>query len=329
MFIAAQRRKPKIVIVSPALARANNGNWQTARRYARMLSNTCSVRILQEWDGNQTDDVLIALHARRSYASIAAWHAARGSRGLVVVLTGTDLYRDIQQDSQAQQSLQWAARLVVLQAAGLAELPIAVRDKAQVLFQSTTTRQTLAKAKHRIRAVMVGHLRAEKSPQTFFEAAALLADHTDLELRHIGGEQDPALAQQAHHTAARYANYQFLGAQSHEQARRYIQRSHVLVHSSVMEGGAHVIMEAICSGVPVLASRIAGNIGMLGEDYAGFFTVGDAHDLASLLLKFRNEPVFVGRLLEQCAARAPIFSPAHERSGLITIVQDLILKEPS
>jgi putative glycosyltransferase (TIGR04348 family) len=241
-----------------------------------------------------------------------------------VVLTGTDLYRDIKQDPQAQQSLQWAARLVVLQGAGVAELSTKLRDKAQVLFQSTTTRQTLPKTKQHLRAVMVGHLRSEKSPQTFFEAAAVLATHNDIDLHHIGGEHDLALAQQAHQTAAHYPNYQFLGARSHEQTRRYIQRSHVLVHASVMEGGAHVIMEAVCSGVPVLASRIAGNIGMLGEDYAGFFTVGDAHELASLLLKFRNEPAFVAQIQGQCAARAPLFEPAHERSGLITIVQNLL-----
>lgn len=329
MFIAAQTRKLNVVIVSPALASANNGNWQTAKRYASMLSKNFSVRILQEWDGDRTDDVLIALHARRSYPSIAAWHAARGAKGLVVVLTGTDLYRDIQQDPQAQQSLQWAARLVVLQGAGLAELPAKLQDKAHVLFQSTTTRQTLSKTKHHLRAVMVGHLRSEKSPQTFFEVAALLSKHGDIALRHIGGEHDLALAQQAHQTAAQYLNYQFLGARSHEQTRRYIQRSDVLVHASVMEGGAHVIMEALCSGVPVLASRIPGNIGMLGDDYAGFFTVGDAHALASLLLKFKTEPAFVAQLQRQCAARAPLFDPARECSGLITIVQELLSKEPS
>jgi putative glycosyltransferase (TIGR04348 family) len=329
MFIAAQTHKPQVVIVSPALASANNGNWQTAKRYANMLSKNFSVRILQEWDGDRTDDVLIALHARRSYPSIAAWHAARGSKGLVVVLTGTDLYRDIQQDPQAQQSLRWAARLVVLQTEGLAELTTGLRGKAQVLFQSTTTRKTLPKSKRRIRAVMVGHLRSEKSPQTFFEAAAVLATHPDIVLCHLGGEHDLALAQQAHQTAAQYPNYQFLGARSHEQTRRYIQRSDVLVHASVMEGGAHVIMEALCSGVPVLASRIPGNIGMLGDDYAGFFTVGDAYALASLLLKFRNEPAFVAQLKGQCAVRAPLFEPTRESSGLITIVQELLPKEIS
>lgn len=327
MFTAAQIRKPRVVIVSPALASANNGNWQTAKRYASMLATTCTVRIVKEWDGAQADDLMIALHARRSYSSIAAWHAERGSEGLCVVLTGTDLYRDIQQDRQAQQSLIWAKSLIVLQATGLAELPVSLRDKAQVLFQSTSTRQTLVKTNRRVRAVMVGHLRPEKSPQTFFEAAALLAERNDIELRHIGGEQDQALAQQAHDTAAQYPNYQFLGARSHEQTRRYIQRSHVLVHASVMEGGAHVIMEAICSGVPVLASRIAGNIGMLGEDYAGFFTTGDAHELARLLVRFREDSSFAGQLHMQCAQRAYLFEAARERSGLITIVENLILKE--
>jgi glycosyltransferase involved in cell wall biosynthesis len=94
-----------------------------------------------------------------------------------------------------------------------------------------------------------------------------------------------------------------------------------------MEGGAHVIMEAICSGVPVLASRIAGNIGMLGEDYAGFFTVGDAVELASLLERFRDDSSFAAKLRAQCGRRAHLFEPARERSGLITIVQELTIKE--
>lgn len=327
MSTAAQIRKPRIVIVSPALASANNGNWQTAKRYANMLATTCTVRIVSEWDGARTDDVLIALHARRSYSSIAAWYAQLGSEGLCVVLTGTDLYRDIKQDPQAQQSLVWAKRLVVLQPAGLAELPAKFQDKTRVLFQSTTTRQTLLKTNRHVRAVMVGHLRIEKSPQTFFEAAALLAARRDIALRHIGGEHDQVLAQQARDTATKYPNYQFLGARSHEQTRRVIQHSHVLVHPSVMEGGAHVIMEAICSGVPVLASRIAGNIGMLGEDYAGFFEVGHSHELAKLLIRFREDASFAARLQMQCAQRAYIFEAARERTGLITIVQDLTTKE--
>lgn len=328
----SQSTKPKpqpklqnVVIVSPALASANNGNWQTAKRYRQMLVGQFRVRLVSEWDGAESDAVLIALHARRSYPSIAAWFAARGSNGLVVVLTGTDLYRDIKQDAQAQQSLQWAARLVVLQATGLAELAAPLRKKTTVLLQSTTPRVTLPKAIGRVRAVMVGHLRPEKAPQTLFEAAALLAAQPDIHFRHIGGEHDLQLAQRARQTAAHYPQYQFIGALSHAATRREIQRAHVLVHTSIMEGGAHVLMEAICSGVPVIASRIAGNIGMLGDDYAGLFEVGDAQGLATLLLKFKNEPSFALSLQKQCALRAPLFEPTHERSGLITIIKNTLL----
>ncbi|MFY9137008.1 selenoneine biosynthesis selenosugar synthase SenB [Zwartia sp.] len=313
-----------VVIVSPALAAANNGNWQTAQRYASMLRSCCRVRIVQRWDGSDQDHVMIALHARRSYASIADWHVRHGARGLVVVLTGTDLYRDIQSDPEAQQSLRWAHTLVVLQTEGVQAVPEAFQPKTVVAFQSTTTRQTLPKTTRHLRALMVGHLRAEKSPQTFFKAAKLLAEQTDIHLQHVGGEHDPELAREAHETAAACPRYAFLGARPHEATRRLIQRAHVLVHPSVMEGGAHVVMESICSGVPVIASRISGNEGMLGQEYAGFFPTGDANALAALLLRVRHEPSFYALLASQCALRAPLFAPALEQERLITIVQQSI-----
>lgn len=324
MSILPNPTRLNVVIVSPALAAANNGNWQTAQRYARMLRSFCQVRIVQQWDGSAQDHVMIALHARRSYASIADWHVRHGTRGLVVVLTGTDLYRDIQSDPEAQQSLRWAHTLVVLQTEGLQAVPEAFQPKTVVAFQSTTTRQTLPKTSRHLRAIMVGHLRSEKSPQTFFKAAKQLVEHTDIYLQHVGGEHDPALAREAHETAALCPQYAFLGARPHEATRRLIQRAHVLVHPSVMEGGAHVVMEAICSGVPVIASRIAGNEGMLGQDYAGFFPTGDADALVALLLRVRNDPSFYAFLEGQCASRAPLFEPAREQERLITIVQQSI-----
>lgn len=324
MSILPKHPHLSVVIISPALAAANNGNWQTAQRYACMLRSFCRVRIAQQWDGHAQDQVMIALHARRSHSSIADWHARHGSHGLVVVLTGTDLYRDIQSDHDAQQSLRWAHTLVVLQSEGMQAVPEVFRPKTVVAFQSTTTRQTLAKTDRHLRAIMVGHLRAEKAPRTFFKLAKLLNEHGDIHLQHVGGEHDPDLAKEAHSTAALYPHYTFLGARPHEATRRLIQRAHVLVHPSVMEGGAHVVMEAICSGVPVLASCIPGNIGMLGSDYAGFFPTDDVEALASLLLRVRHDPECYAQLQKQCALRAPLFAPAREQERLITIVQQSI-----
>ena len=316
--------KKTVVIVSPALASANNGNWQTAKRYGQFLKTHFRVRIVSEWDGSKSDDVLVALHARRSFSSIAAWHEMRGGNGLVVVLTGTDLYRDIKQDPQAQQSLEFANRLIVLQQLGIDELPEHLRSKSAVILQSTTPRVTLPKTARCLRVVMVGHLREEKSPRTLFEAVALLSQQRDVFIQHIGAEHDQLLASMAHQTAALYPQYRFTGAQTYPETRLQIQRSHVLVHTSVMEGGAHVLMEAICSGVPVIASCIPGNMGMLGEDYAGLFPVDNAKALAEMLIRFRHDSEFVHLLKLQCARRAPLFSAEYEREGLLTIIASVL-----
>ncbi len=322
----------RVLIVSPAVASSNNGNWQTAWRWARMLRPIYHTTIAQEWRGEPCD-VLLALHARRSADSIARWAQAHGTvanaPGLGVVLTGTDLYRDILSDARAQASLAHAQRLVVLQEKGPDALPEAQRTKARVVFQSATTLQPAVKTQRHVRAVMVGHLRDEKSPETLFAAARLLQHHTDILIDHIGDALDPDLGRQALACAAACPRYRWLGGLSHAAARRRIQSAHVLVHASRMEGGAHVIMEAVCSGTPVLASRIAGNVGMLGADYTGYFDHGDAQGLADALLRYRagqcdTTNPFYSQLQAQCAQRAPLFAPAHEQAALLQLVRELL-----
>lgn len=314
-----------IVIVSPALSDANNGNWQTARRWATLLGKQYRTRIIKQWPDTPvvSDDILLALHARRSAGSIAAWHAQHGPQGLVVALTGTDLYRDIQSDVQAQQSLELASRLIVLQSLGIHELPKQYHAKTHVVLQSTTARKILTKTTQRLRAVMVGHLRDEKSPQTLFAAALLLRAREDIYIEHIGAGLDDKLAQDAINTVAACARYTWAGALKHPQTRGKIQRAHVLVHASKMEGGAHVVMEAVCSGTPVIASNIPGNVGMLGADYAGYFPVGDAQALAQMLERCKDEPAFLDHLKRQCALRAPLFAPEAELRALLHVVSSL------
>lgn len=312
--------KPSVVIISPALQDANNGNWQTAQRWAHMLSRQYRTRILKTWDANQSDDVMIALHARRSASSIAAWHAKKGSHGLILALTGTDLYRDIHTDTRSQASLDSAGHLIVLQELGTQQLPKQHHSKTVTIFQSTGTRKTLSKTAKHLNAVMVGHLREEKMPQTLFEAARILKDDKHIRITHIGAGLDESLAQDAINTEALCAGYTWARGLKHAQTLAKIQRSHVLVHTSKMEGGAHVIMEAVCSGTPVLASRMDGNVGMLGQDYLGYFPVGDAQALAALLRKCKNDPPFLDQLAKQCAQRAPLFSPASESKNLNQLV---------
>jgi putative glycosyltransferase (TIGR04348 family) len=319
---------PSVVIVSPALAEANNGNWQTAQRWRQFLSGRCNARIVTNWPDAQAHDdaAMLALHARRSADAIQAWSQARGEDGLAVVLTGTDLYQDIGIDPDAQRSLQLASRLVVLQELGPMAVPAALRAKTRVIYQSTGRQPPLQKDDGMLRAVMVGHLREVKSPQTLFEAARLLAGRADIRIDHIGGVLEAALGAQAQATQSCCPNYRWLGALPPEQTREHIRAAHVLVITSALEGGAHVIMEAACSGTPVLASRVDGNVGMLGVDYEGYFPHGDAAQLAGLLSRCRDAPAdpLLARLRAQCDLRAPLFAPETERAGLLRLVAELL-----
>lgn len=323
-------RRPRVVIVSPALAQANNGNWQTAWRWARLLAGHYRCCIVSHWQPQAQADpltepqALLVLHARRSADSAAAWAQAHPGRGLAVVLTGTDLYRDIQTDASAQRSLALAQRLVVLQPLGVQALPAALHDKTRVILQSTTSRRTLDKTARHLRVVMVGHLREEKSPQTLMQAARLLRDRPDIRIDHIGAALDPALGRLARQTMADCPNYRWLGGLTHAATRGHIQRAHVLVHCSQLEGGAHVLMEAVCSGTPVLASQVPGNVGMLGADYAGYFPWGDAQALVEALLRLREPSGMLAQLQAQCRLRAPLFAPSAERAALLSLLTDLI-----
>jgi putative glycosyltransferase (TIGR04348 family) len=322
---------PRVLIASPANATANNGNWHTAARWAQMLQPDCAVTIAQDWDGTPFD-AMLALHARRSASAIARWaqshRAPHDAPGLAVVLAGTDLYRDIQTDAQAQASLGMARVLVVLQECGPEAVPQAFRSKARVIFQSSTLQAALPKPPSPLRVVMVGHLRDEKAPQTLWEAARRLRGHGDIRFDHIGGALDAALGEQALACMAQCPHYHWRGGLPHEATLQAIAQSHVLVHTSRMEGGAHVVLEAVCHGTPVLASRIPGNVGMLGPHYGGYFALDDAAGLAQLLLRCRDELGTPGglytQLQHQCAQRAPLFAPQTEATAVRALVHDLL-----
>ena len=115
-----------IVIVTPALADANNGNWQTARRWSRLLGQAYPVRVTSAWDGGD-EALMIALHARRSAVAIAAWKRARPAAPLVVVL-GVGMNRfdatlaaqfAPEGASYAASALEWASTLGIIAAAML------------------------------------------------------------------------------------------------------------------------------------------------------------------------------------------------------------------
>jgi glycosyltransferase involved in cell wall biosynthesis len=100
-------------------------------------------------------------------------------------------------------------------------------------------------------------------------------------------------------------------------------RSHAMAITSLSEGGANVVSEAIVAGVPILASRMDGNVGLLGRDYGGYFAVGDTRALARLMRRLEEDPPFVAVLGKALRARSPLFRPAREVSAWRALLADL------
>jgi putative glycosyltransferase (TIGR04348 family) len=262
---------------------------------------------------------MLALHARRSHPSIRAFPAGKL---LVVALTGTDVYRDIHESPEARESLELAQRLIVLQPRAALELPARLRKKVRVVVQSCSSVLRHEPVARKFRICVIGHLRAEKDPLRVLYCLPYLPldlpQWDGLEVIHLGAPLDPALEAEAKAGMAREPRYRWLGSVPHARALRWLASSHAMVISSRMEGGANVVCEALRIGVPVLASRIPGNLGLLGTGYAGYFEVGDERALAALIRRAAADAGFYGKLKSQVRPLRGMVSPRAEARALLS-----------
>lgn len=300
--------------MTPAPLRSRKGNRITAVRWARLLRELGHrVSVHQEYKG-QSFDALIALHARRSGESIVRFRSSYLSRPVIVALTGTDLYGDIQTSGAAQRSLRIADRLVLLQPLGVCALPRRFRAKARVIFQSVTVpRGILVGPSARFDVCVLGHLRSVKDPFRTALAARRLPMSSRIAVHHFGAALSDEIARRAEREMRVNPRYHWHGEVPRHIALRRLGRSRLLVLTSKMEGGANVISEAIALGVPVVSSRIAGSVGLLGHDYAGYFSVGDTQTLSDLLQRAEMDARWYRLLRRQCRRLRPLVSPARER----------------
>jgi putative glycosyltransferase (TIGR04348 family) len=301
-------------LLTPAGPGTRNGNRHTALRWAAFLRAAGHRVSVSTEDLSSSADVMLALHARRSHPSIKRFPR---EKRLVVALTGTDVYRDIATSGEAQESLELADRLIVLQPKAAEELPARLRKKVQVVVQSSATALRHRPVKGKFRVCVIGHLREEKDPLRTLMALALVTAPIPLEVVHLGAALDRELVPRTSDP-----RYRWLGSVPHARALRWLASSHVMVISSRMEGGANVVCEAVRIGVPVLASRIPGNVGLLGSGYAGYFRVEDERDLARLLTRAACDRQFYRGLKTHVARLRPMVAPRAEARALLAVMRD-------
>ncbi len=264
------------------------------------------------------------MHALRSHQSINLFKEAFPERPIILIVTGTDLYRDMETHSEVPRSMEIADAIVVLQSAAVHSSPKDQRFKTHVIYQSIKSMKRKALLRKSFLVSVIGHLRPEKDPFCSARALGLLPDESHIRVIHLGKAMSEEMREQAVTYSAQLKRYEWLDECSHKETLNQLSRCHLMVISSFMEGGAHVVSEAIAIGIPVIASDIAGNRGLLGDDYPGYFPVGNEIELAKLLVQAETNPDFYKSLERHIQARKKYVLPEFEMQSIRKLVNSLL-----
>ena len=311
-----------MLIVTPAPRGSRSGNRTTALRWAALLRQlSVHVRVLQEWHGEPCD-VLLAVHAAKSAASVAACAAALPNVRIAVLLAGTDVYPEFHPDHATMASLERADTLIALQPRAVDVLPARLRPKVRTIVQSATAVPGNRKETP-FRACVLAHLRPIKDPLLPFLAMSHVPRTVAVELVVAGRALLPELGAAANEAARSDPRCRWVGELKRRAARELLAQSHVCIVPSAAEGGANVVSEALAAGTPILATRIPGNLGLLGDDWPGLFAPGDARELAALLQRAATDSAFYQLLLARTRHLQHLVEPRRESAALRALLVDL------
>lgn len=313
-----------ILLVTPTAPDSPQGNGVTARRWVRILRDLGhEVDVAQGYRAGPYR-ALIALHARKSASAVRCFRENHPTAPVVVALTGTDLYPDLRTAGVDPGVLEIASRLIVLQPLGLDQLGAEPRKRAMVVIQSVPRIPGLSARDDCFEVAFLAHARPVKDPLLLAGAVRRLPASSKVRVTHVGEARDDALAARLAAESASNARYEWLGPCSRDQALRLLARSRLMAITSRHEGGANVISEALAAGVPIVSSHIPGSVGLLGEDYPGYFPVGDADALARILLAAEQDrDRYYRRLRQCCEALRPQVDPQREKDALAGLMNEL------
>lgn len=309
-----------ITIVTPAGPDSKAGNRATAVRWQQLLEGSGhEVDVRTDYHGEPCD-LMIALHAWRSAQIIRQFSECWPDKPLIVVLTGTDIYHyQFEYPEPTLASLASAHILIGLHDLVAADIPERFRGKLVTLRQSAPKPSVCGGSKAepgQFNVCVIGHLRDEKDSLRAAWASRKLPDDSHIMVSCAGKAHNDEWRQQALQESNDNPRFRWLGELNKAQLENLMAVSSLMVISSVMEGGANVVSEACRAGLPILASDIPGNRGLLGKDYPGYFPVKDEASLAKLLYQVEKNPEFLAELRAKVNELAASFTPEQERQSL-------------
>lgn len=315
-----------VLIYSPFPHQTGQGNSVTADRTELILSQA-GFTVLSEGGNYSGQDArcLVALNARRSAGVVAEFDKLHPGRQIIVIVTGSDINHPEMEhrESETRRTMARAEALVMLHETDLEALPGDLQQKAVCIFPSVIlpdgTQHQPAQG-DRFEAIMAGNLRLVKNPQLAVEGARLLDQDSPVYINSYG-DASGELAIEMSKSSEEVAHFQWCGKVGHAELLGKMARAHVLLNTSILEGGANAICEAVSMGLPVVASDIRGNVGMLGHDYPGLFPSGDVREMVDLLQQCAGSASFYADLKRRVEQRASLFDYATESNAWISLIR--------
>ncbi|MDC0567934.1 glycosyltransferase [Akkermansiaceae bacterium] len=312
----------KVCVASPYPLSELKGNSVTTDRIVAMLNEGGVEARGSYGNDGEPADILITLHAIKGAPAVFDFKKKTPNGRVIILLTGTDIYQGLAEGSQiGGDALQVADRIVVPQEAALRKLPEKVRGKTVVIRPSLDPIAVKATSSQSPFVIsVVGHLRPVKRPFLTIETLAQHPEWSDLEVWQIGQALDAEMGKTAEFWMEEDKRYRWCGGLPREESLALCAKSSLTINSSILEGGANAVLEAMTMGVPVLASRIEGNVGLLGDDYPGYFEEGG---MAKALEAIMHQRVDLDEWSLLLADRLPLFSRVRESESWLELLIEL------
>ncbi|MEM7012051.1 MAG: glycosyltransferase, partial [Verrucomicrobiota bacterium] len=203
------------------------------------------------------------------------------------------------------------------------QIPAEFADVTRVILQSAKRIGVASRDESAFDICVVGHLREVKDSLRAAEASRQLPKQSKIRILQVGGVHEDEYQERIKVELAENPRFKWLGELDEQEVADVIASSQAMVISSQFEGGARVVGEAVVHQTPVLSSRIDGVMGLLGEEYPGYFEFGDTYALLQLLERFENDDAFSAVLRQATSEAASQFSPELERAAWKKLMDEL------